>query len=285
VAAFREPTWTDERIRRELLEFLSGREEWPTYREFQRAGRRTLRDAVTHHGGAKRWARKLGIRFVQHPPGYSPWWTDEHIRRELETFLAGRDEWPTRKEFEAAGRKPLRDAVGRTGGPQRWADELSLPLTNRRAGSRRVWTRELVEAELRAFLESRDEWPPKSEFQKAGLASLLTASYRYGGPRALAPGLGVRPSSRHGPAVSNRKWTDERIAMELARFCGERDTWPTAAEFEDAGLTLLYRTASLHGGIERWAKRLGFTIVEGRTRRRPKSSRIAAGRRGQRSRS
>ena len=64
--------WTDERIREELQSFLADRTEWPTYREFERNGRKALRDAITQAGGAERWAQEMGVRFVRHPPGYAP---------------------------------------------------------------------------------------------------------------------------------------------------------------------------------------------------------------------
>jgi len=63
-------SWTDQRIERELREFLVGRDEWPSYRDFQRAGRKVLRDAVTQLGGACHWARRLGVTYVERKPGY-----------------------------------------------------------------------------------------------------------------------------------------------------------------------------------------------------------------------
>ncbi|HTT31154.1 MAG TPA: hypothetical protein VMG37_22250, partial [Solirubrobacteraceae bacterium] len=115
--------WTEERIREELRSFLADRTEWPTYREFERSGLKALRDAVTRAGGARRWARKMGVRFVRHPPGYAPVWTEKRIRRDLAKYLARRSAWPSRAEFEQDGLTHLRNAVNRTGGPDRWAAE------------------------------------------------------------------------------------------------------------------------------------------------------------------
>jgi hypothetical protein len=277
----RRSNWTNERIERELLQFLSGKEEWPTYREFQRAGKRELRDAITERGGAEHWARQLGLTFKRHPPGYAKRWTEERIRADLRSFLRRRRRWPSRNEFEAAGRKPLRDAIGRTGGPERWAAEFGLARDNLRSGSRRVWTRERVEEELRAFVGGRGVMPTTSEFREAGLAPLLTATYRYGGPRELAHRLGVKPADggqRRVPPPSSpwaRKWTDERISAELGQFCADRDTFPTQREFASAGRLRLYRAASLYGGIERWARQLGFDRIEGRTRFKGTQSEIS----------
>jgi hypothetical protein len=113
--------WTQARVRRELQEFLKGATEWPSYRDFQRAGRQHLRNQVTKFGGARLWAKRLGLPYRERKPGYAKRWTEERVRADLEEFLLGRDYWPSRLEFEAAGRKPLRDAVRRLGGPERWA--------------------------------------------------------------------------------------------------------------------------------------------------------------------
>jgi len=175
-------SWTDQRIERELREFLVGRDEWPSYRDFQRAGRKVLRDAVTQLGGACHWARRLGVTYVERKPGYPIRWTDDRIRRELGEFLRGRTVWPLRIEFERSERKPLRDAVGRSGGPERWAAEFRLSLASLRSGSKRVWGEDRIERELRRFLSGRSQWPSRRAFEQAGLSSMLSAVYCRGGP-------------------------------------------------------------------------------------------------------
>ncbi|HVW46765.1 MAG TPA: hypothetical protein VHA76_06920 [Solirubrobacterales bacterium] len=62
-------------------------------------------------------------------------WTEERIRADLGDFLDGRVIWPSRAEFEAAGRKTLRDAITRTGGAPRWAAEFGLPRPDAGLGS------------------------------------------------------------------------------------------------------------------------------------------------------
>jgi 8-oxo-dGTP pyrophosphatase MutT (NUDIX family) len=131
-----------------------------------RAGRRQLRDMVYRFGGSRRWARELGVPYPERRPGYAVRWTEERVREELTAFLAGRQVRPSRKEFEAAGCKTLRDAVGRTGGIERWSAEFDLPLTDLRRGSRRVWDDARIEAELRGLLADRREWPTKAEFER-----------------------------------------------------------------------------------------------------------------------
>jgi hypothetical protein len=53
--------WTDERIEAELRRFAAGQEVFPTRREFRRAGETALLGALHRHGGAVRWAERLGL--------------------------------------------------------------------------------------------------------------------------------------------------------------------------------------------------------------------------------
>jgi hypothetical protein len=215
-----------------------------------------LRDMVTRYGGARRWADELGVRFVERRPGYAPIWTEERIRNDLARFLAGRAEWPSRKEFEAAGLKPLRDAVRRTGGPERWAAELGVGVPDRRRGSMRGWSDAEIERELRRLIGDSEEWPTKNQFTEAGQLSLLLSLYRHGTVDAWARRLGVRRRPVRGDAP--RRWTEDRVRAELEAFCAGRDTWPTANEFERAALGRLYRAASRLGGVRRWQRQLGL---------------------------
>jgi hypothetical protein len=251
--------WTEDRVRAELSAFLADREEWPSAAEFVRAGQRQLRDMVYRFGGSRRWAQEMGIRYPERMPGHAPWWTEERVREELRVFLAGCAVWPSRKAFEAAGRKALRDAVNRTGGPERWAVELGLTIPHLRHGPQRMWTDARIEAQLRRFLVRRSDWPTKAEFERAGLASLLGAIYRHGGgPDGWARRLGVRRRRYQGPVPDRRTWTAGRIEAELRAFTANTNTWPGARAFADAGLAQLYREASLHGGIPFWRRRLGL---------------------------
>jgi hypothetical protein len=262
----RADAWTAERIRHALSVFLAGRSEWPAYAEFVRAGRKGLRDAVTRTGGARRWAAELSVEYVERKPGYAARWTEERVRGELSRFLAGRDAWPSRREFEAAGRKPLRDAVGRLGGIERWAAEFGLPVTSLRAGSRRRWDDERIEEAVRPLVERLGRWPTRSEFRAAGLSSALTAMYHrsdYGGIEGWRRHFGVPAPGPPRPMPDPTVWTDERIERELRDFCAGRTTWPGARAFEEAGLGRLYRVASLRGGVARWRALVGLDEVSG----------------------
>ena len=249
--------WTEDRVRAELRDFLAGRDEWPTYAEFARTGQRSLRDAVTHTGGAERWARRMRVRYVKRKPGYAPRWTEDRIRSELREFVAGLEAFPTRIEFEQAARKHLRDAVARTGGPERWAREFDLPLPARHAGIRRGWTDERIETELKRFVGRRRRWPRRADFVSAGQERLLQAAYHWHGAEYWARRLGLEYVPR-AAAAKPRRWTDETIRAGLIEFCGNRERWPSEREFTEAGLRPLYVAASRHGGVARWADELGL---------------------------
>ena len=249
--------WTDDRIRDELRQFLGNRTEWPTYRDFQRSGLKRLRDAVTRTGGAEHWAHELGVRFVRHRPGYPTIWTEERIRRDLRKYLRRKKAWPSRQEFEQDGLTELRNAVNRTGGPDRWATEFGLRRRDRRSGIRRGWTPDIIEARLKEVIGDSSRWPSDREFKRAGLRGMLGAIRMREGPGYWADRLGVqrRPgASRPGRIM----WTEERIREELMAFCAGRDAWPGEREFLQSGQGPLYRAASRTGGIPYWAAQLGL---------------------------
>lgn len=250
--------WTEDRVREELRRFLKDRTEWPSYRDFQRAGHKALRDNVTRHGGARRWAKEMRVRYVERRPGYAPIWTEGRIRGDLRDYLAGREEWPSREQFERDGRTALRNATNRMGGLDRWAAEFGLPRKDRRCGIRRGWTDEATYTELRKLIGDTARWPSRREFEAAGLYSMLTSIYRREGPDFWARRMGVkqRPTSGKPRAKS---WTEDRIRLELGRFCAGRELWPTEREFVEAGKRALYSAASRNGGVARWATELGLT--------------------------
>jgi hypothetical protein len=255
--------WPLEQLETELRRFLAGRTEWPRYRDFQRAGKKYLRDVVTRQGGAQAWARRLGLAYPIRRPGYARRWTEERVRDELRTFLAGRTTWPRRSEFEAAGLTHLRNAVNRLGGADRWAAEFGVDEPDRRAGRRRRWTEDEIEAAVRPLVKQIGRWPTRAEFAAAGLESALGAMYRYEGINTWRRRLGFEPPDPPNAPTWTR-WTDERIERELRAFCCGRDHWPTETEFKAAGLRRLYSAASDHGGVDAWKRRLGLSSASRR---------------------
>jgi hypothetical protein len=90
------------------------------------------------------------------------------------------------------------------------------------------------------------------------LAELVEAGIleRLGGGRATRYRI---VNSTSAPArKGRRRWTQERIRSALEEFCGDRDEWPSAAEFKQAGHFDLYVAASRYGGIRFWTTELGF---------------------------
>jgi len=263
--------WDDEAIRTVLREFLRGRSEWPTYRDFDRAGLKGLRDSINHHGGATKWAREFGLTGGDRPHGGAPRWTDERIRDVLTTFLAGRDSWPTRAEFDGAGLGALREVLRRDGSGDRWASEFGMrrrvrksPAPRRRTPPRQIrrrrewplWTRTTIRIELERFLAGRHEWPSYSEFIAAGKNGLHKAVLAHGGSQAWAKEMGVVWVDRRAAI-----WTDDRVRTRLAALLDGRASWPTEAEFAAAGEAPLLAAVRRHGGTEKWAREFGLSTA------------------------
>ncbi len=53
--------WTDEVIEGELDEFVGERQVFPTFSEFEEAGRRKLYWAIVRHGGLSDWSQRIGL--------------------------------------------------------------------------------------------------------------------------------------------------------------------------------------------------------------------------------
>jgi len=264
------PPWSEQRIAAELQTFLDGREEWPRYREFVEAGQKQLYGAVLRNGGAERWARRTGVRRAERHG--SSRWTEDRIRAQLAAFLAGRDAWPTRREFEDAGQRPLRDAVSRTGGAKRWAREFRLkrspsvrrarPAANRRGGGRAsvrpAWNEARLEAAILPLVSRLGRWPTKGEFRQAGLGAALSAVYDHGGSAYWRERLGVEPGPSAGRVPDRTRWSEKQIDAELREFCKGRTTWPEQREFRARKARALYAAVCRHGGTRVWRERLGL---------------------------
>jgi hypothetical protein len=261
--------WTETRIESELHRALRDRDDWPSYAEFVRAGKKALRDAVTRSGGAPAWAPRMGVRYVDRRPGTPVRWTDARIRTELKRFLRDRDDWPSYADFEHAGRRPLRQAIMRTGGAERWAAELGVPRHDLRAGSHLVWDDDRIERAVAPLVARLGRWPTKSEFRHAGLASALTAMYARRGIAWWRARLAAPAPTCTRPLPNRRVWGEADIEAALRAFCAGRDTWPTPRAFTDAGLGRLYRAASRYGGVPSWRARLGLWPSSSRPAPRP----------------
>jgi hypothetical protein len=119
----------DARRRREPTPELIGEgTSWPNRAEFDAAGLSGMLSSIYAHEGPGYWARRMGVKRRR---GYSrrraSGWTEQRIWDELREFCAGREVWPTEREFVDAGRRSLYAAASRMGGIARWAAELGLP--------------------------------------------------------------------------------------------------------------------------------------------------------------
>jgi hypothetical protein len=104
---------------------LAGRDDWPTWREMRAAGHSGLMQHLNRKGTRAAWARKYGV----HPQSRRPpprRWTDDTISAALDELLAGRDDWPTRREMRAAGFYGLSQHLGRTGTQAQWARKYGV---------------------------------------------------------------------------------------------------------------------------------------------------------------
>src|SRR3954454_6791776 len=102
---------------------------WPPNQWLRTRGGSDLVTAIDHTGGPARWARELGLplhdRHV-HRPGKR--WTPTTTAAALESLLAGRHTWPSRREFEAAGLAGLHATISKHDGHRTTAARYGLPL-------------------------------------------------------------------------------------------------------------------------------------------------------------
>jgi hypothetical protein len=185
-------------------------------------------------------------------------WTEGHVRRELETFLADRQEWPRARDFADAGKSVLRRQVAKYGGPQHWAAELGVRYVKR--VPQPAWPEDRIRRELATFLDGARRFPSAGDFQRRGRRALWEAIQRTGGAERWALEFGAsRANLRAG---QRRVWTERRIERQLRRFLAGRSVWPAVREFNEAGLAPLFTAVDTYGGAELWAARMGV-------RRRP----------------
>jgi hypothetical protein len=182
-------------------------------------------------------------------------WTDARVDAELREFLADRQDWPSYREFVAAGKGRLREEITSRGGERRWARRAGVRWRKRSPGYATRWTEERVRAELEEFLAGREVWPSHHEFERAGRTNLRAAVTRLGGVERWARELGL--SRRNLRSGSRQMWDERRIERAVRPLVRRLGRWPTPAEFERAGLSSALSAMYRRGGIVRWQKRLG----------------------------
>jgi hypothetical protein len=248
--------WSHERVREELESFLGDRSDWPSYRDFQRAGRRTLqrrdhpdgrRSPVGGHdgsgvrraatglsagvdGGAHR-ARAVRVRrqadHVAEPQG------GRGRRPEGPSRCRPADRW-TGTVGAPVGRRAVGRARGLAPGLEPHADRAGATAARRASGR---LAHEAAVPRSRTRLDADRDSPVRTH------RVLASASGRPAG-RSTTPGRSAR---------LDRGAHRGRTPPVLP----DRGTFPSAAEFEAAGLGRRYRAASRSGGIARWKRQLG----------------------------
>jgi len=143
-----------------------------------------------------------------------------------------------------------RAVAGRGGVPQR----VTSGTPELKSAQRRALR--ALESEPGTFL-TRSEYERLTGVGRSQAASDLSELVSVGLLMRVGGGRSTRYVLAHEPA-SQRRWTGDRIRHELAAFCANRRTWPTASEFKRAGRGDLYVAASRYGGVAHWAGELGL---------------------------
>ena len=117
------------------------------------------------------------------------------------------------------------------------------------------WDEESIRRALVEFVDGWDRWPTCEEFAAGGAKGLREVISRLHGPEWWAQEMGLPGGDR--PLGGVRRWTDEKIHATLAEFFGDRTTWPTSREFDEAGLHALREALRHYGGPERWSREMG----------------------------
>lgn len=170
---------SDAAIRAQLAPFVAGRTRFPTKREFEAAGLRSLCDAMRAGRGVKAWAAEFGLPLAAHGERRCSRWTTPLIEAALRPLVAGRESWPPKRVFVDAGLVGLYHAIGRQGQQRLWAERMGLAYRGSRARDKPRWSDEAIAEALEPLLRGRREFPRPSEFEAAGLVPLQQAIYRH----------------------------------------------------------------------------------------------------------
>ena len=132
------------------------------------------------------------------------------------------------------------------------------------AGQERALTALRIEGR-REF--SRRDYEGAGRIGRAAAGNDLRALVRHGvlSPRGSGPSTRYAFSGSPGAPAFVRdgrgrpvRWTESAIERELRSFVADRSDWPSAREFQDAGMGALYAAASRNGGVGRWRRLVGM---------------------------
>jgi hypothetical protein len=111
--------------------------------------------------------------------------------------------WPTKGEFDRAGLASALAALYRYDSVERLQRRLgATPLLHRGpVPSRRIWSEERIERELREYCGRYGAWPAWQRFVADGNARLYAAASRWGGVGRWQVRLELAAPRRSGPAA------------------------------------------------------------------------------------
>jgi len=183
-------------------------------------------------------------------------WTEERIRSELQTFLAGRYVWPPSDDFMAAGQAQLRNAVQRYGGVAHWAREIGVEAREHRGGGNKRWTDERIRRELEEFLADKATYPRGAEFAAASRVRLFAAISEGHGVAHWASQLGVPLRERA------TKLSDDEIMREVRRVIDAEWYLPNTQRLRELGYLRLAYQLRKSGGAVRFARERGLPTLQ-----------------------
>src|SRR3954452_7636520 len=157
---------------------------------------------MAQRGGPERFAEASAPPYKRNDRAIS----DTDRRAPLRAALRGSDLpcWPSRQWLSERAGPELVAAIDRSGGPRRWADDLSMPFRHRR-GQR--WASDTAAAAVEPLLAGGCRWPRRLQFERAGVSGLWFAVHHPAGHAAMAARYGftlTRPDlsrARRAPHV------------------------------------------------------------------------------------
>jgi site-specific DNA recombinase len=159
----------------------------------------------------------------------------------------------------ARGRGPLsgRAWIFRRGrGPVVSGRQAQIGPLDRRGSNRlrpaRPWSERRLEKELARFLEDLERWPEYLVFAREGQARLHAQMMACGGPYYWGARLGVEVPEGFV------RWSDAKVGAALKPLLRRRQSWPSKAEFEAAGMGVVHGALGQHGGGAHWAEHFGI---------------------------
>jgi hypothetical protein len=117
-------------------------------------------------------------------PGRPRKWSERTILAELRQFVGDRQTFPTRREFEAAGRRDLWNAIRARGGSRVWAARVELPL--REAQRREALSDREAIVQAKEVTRREGYLPGASKLRDLGYPKLATYIYFAGGAKRFA---------------------------------------------------------------------------------------------------